>query len=67
VGDQLTIADYFGASLATLGEVIGCEFSAYPNVERWLNNIRKLESWKKVNEAHYGFATAVKDRPFKRL
>jgi glutathione S-transferase len=67
VGDQLTIADYFGASLATLGEVIGCEFSAYPNVERWLNNMRKLESWKKVNEAHYGFASAVKDQPFKRL
>jgi glutathione S-transferase len=67
VGDELTIADYFGASLATLGEVIGCEFSAYPNVERWLNNIRKLESWKKVNEAHYGFASAVKDQPFKRL
>jgi glutathione S-transferase len=67
VGDELTIADYFGASLATLGEVIGCEFSAYPNVERWLNNMRKLESWKKVNEAHYGFASAVKDQPFKRL
>jgi glutathione S-transferase len=67
VGDELTIADYFGASLATLGEVIGCEFSAYPNVERWLNNIRKLDSWKKVNEAHYGFASAVKDQPFKRL
>jgi glutathione S-transferase len=67
VGDEITIADYFGASLATLGEVIGCEFSAYPNVERWLNNIRKLDSWRKVNEAHYGFASAVKDQPFKRL
>jgi len=67
VGDEITIADYFGASLATLGEVIGCEFSAYPNVDRWLNNMRKLESWKKVNEAHYGFASAVKDQPFKRL
>jgi glutathione S-transferase len=66
-GDQITIADYFGASLATLGEVIRCDFSAYPNVERWLNNMRKLESWKKVNEAHYGFASAVKDQPFKRL
>ena len=47
--------------------MIGCEFSAYPNVERWLNNMRKLDSWKKVNEAHYGFASAVKDQPFKRL
>ena len=66
-GDEITIADYFGASLATLGEVIRCDFSAYPNVDRWLNNMRKLDSWKKVNEAHYGFANAVKDKPFKVL
>ena len=43
-----------GRRLATLGEVIRCDFSAYPNVERWLNNMRKLDSWKQVNEAHYG-------------
>jgi glutathione S-transferase len=66
-GDQITIADYFGASLATLGEVIRCDFSAYPNVERWLNNMRKLGSWKKTNEAMAGFANAVKDQPFKAL
>jgi glutathione S-transferase len=64
-GDQLTIADYFGACLATLGEVIRCDFSKYPNVERWINGMRKLPSWNKVNEAHYGFASAVKDQPFK--
>ena len=67
VGDQITVADYFGACLATLGEVIRCDFSAYPNVERWLGNMRKLESWKKINEHHYGFASAVKDQPFKAL
>lgn len=67
VGDQITIADYFGACLATLGEVIRCDFSAYPNVERWLNNMRKLESWNKINEAHHGFIKMVKDQPFKAL
>jgi glutathione S-transferase len=67
VGDQITIADYFGACLATLGEVIRCDFSAYPNVERWLGNMRKLESWNKVNEAHHGFIKMVKDQPFKAL
>ena len=66
-GDQITIADYFGASLTTLGEVIRCDFSAYPNVERWLNNMRKLSTWKNVNEAMAGFTTAVKDQPFKAL
>ena len=66
-GDQITIADYFGASLATLGEVIRCEFSAWPNVERWLNNMRKLSSWKSINEAHHGFINAVKEQTFKAL
>ena len=66
-GDQITIADYFGSCLTTLGEVIRCDFSAYSNVERWLNNMRKLNSWKPINEALYGFASAVKDQPFKAL
>jgi glutathione S-transferase len=63
-GDEITIADYFGSCLVTLGEVIRCDFSAYPNVERWLGNMKKLKSWPKVNEALYGFVTAVKDLPF---
>jgi glutathione S-transferase len=63
-GDQITIADYFGASLLTLGEIIRCDFSAWPNVERWLGNMKRLPSWPKVNEALYGFAEAVKDQPF---
>ena len=66
-GDQITIADYFGSCLVTLGEVIRCDFSAYPNVERWLNNMRKLSTWKSVNEAMAGFANAVKEQPFKAL
>jgi glutathione S-transferase len=67
VGDEMTIADYFGVCLVTMGEVIKCDFSAYPNVDRWVNNMRKLKSWKKVNEAHYGFADYLKDKPFKTL
>ena len=66
-GDQITIADYFGACLATLGEVIRCDFSAYPNVQRWLSNMRKLESWKRVNVAHYNFVEAVRTQSFKAL
>ena len=61
------IADYFGACLVTMGEVIQCEFSAYPNVDRWVNNVRQLSTWKQINEAHYGFVNAVKDKPFQRL
>jgi glutathione S-transferase len=63
-GDQITIADYFGAALVTLGEVIRCDFSAYPNVQRWLNNVKKLPSWPKVNEVFYGLVESVKEQPF---
>ena len=49
---SITIADYFGVCLVTLGELIGCEFSDYPNVKRWIGNMKKLKSWAKVNEVH---------------
>jgi glutathione S-transferase len=66
-GDQITIADYFGAGLVTLGELIRCDFSKYPNVQRWLNNMKKLPNWNRVNEAFYGLRDALKDKPFKAI
>jgi glutathione S-transferase len=63
-GEAITIADYFGACLLTLGEVIRCDFKAYPNIERWLANMKRLPSWPKVNEALYGYAEAVKGQTF---
>jgi glutathione S-transferase len=64
LGDQITIADYFGSCLVTLGEIIRCKFSDYPNVDRWLGNMKKLKSWPEINQALYGFANAVKDNAF---
>ena len=63
-GDRITIADYFGVCLLTLGEVIRCDFSAYPNIQRWLANMKRLPSWPEVNEALYGYAEAVKGQTF---
>ena len=56
-----------GSCLLTLGEVIGCDFSAYPNVKRWLDNMKRLSSWPQINEALYGYAEAVKGQPFVRI
>jgi glutathione S-transferase len=66
-GNEITIADYFGAGLVTLGEVIGCDFSPYPNVQRWLGNMKKLKSWDSVNEAFNGLREAVKSQNFVRI
>ncbi len=63
-GDRITIADYFGVALLTLGEIIRCDFSTYPNVARWLGNMKRLQSWPEVNEVLYGFAESVKDQSF---
>jgi len=63
-GNEITIADYLGAGLVTVGEVIRCDFSKYPNVQRWLNNMKKRPSWDKVNEVFYGLVEAVKEQPF---
>jgi glutathione S-transferase len=60
-GDRITIADYFGAPFVALGEIVGCDYSAYANVRRWLAAIKQLKSWKKVNAAIDGCAASLKD------
>jgi glutathione S-transferase len=66
-GDQITIADYFAASFIALGDVVGTDFSPYPNVQRWLNRMKQLKSWSKVNETINGFAASLKDANLQAL
>ena len=66
-GDAITIADYFGVGIVTLGEIIGVDFAPYPNVQRWLDTMKKLRNWDKVNEAFHGLRDAVKGQPFVTL
>jgi glutathione S-transferase len=66
-GDQITIADYVGIALVTLGDIIRCDYSAYPNLQRWIANMKRLPSWGKINEMFYGFAGSVKDQQFNAI
>jgi glutathione S-transferase len=63
-GSTVTIADYFGAPIVTLCELLRSDLAAYPNIRRWLSNMKALPSWPKVNEAFHGYANAIKDQPF---
>jgi glutathione S-transferase len=63
-GDSLTIADFFGAAFLTVGEVVGCSFAAYPNVQRWLGRMKALKSWKQVNATLDGVVAAHKGESF---
>ena len=51
----------------TLGEIIGVDFTPYPNVKRWLATMKKLPNWAKVNEAFDGLREAVKRQKFVTL
>jgi glutathione S-transferase len=66
-GDELTIADYFGAALLTCGEPIRTEFKNYPNIAAWLKRMSGTRSWAKVNEALWGFRDYVKDQQFETV
>lgn len=66
-GDRITIADYLGASFVTIGEAIGCDFSDYPNVRRWLGNMRRLKSWPRVFEAFDGLCASLRDKTFVKV
>lgn len=66
-GNQISIADYLGAAFVTLGEIVRCDFSPYPNVQRWLGNVKKLKSWPKVNEVFDGYKASVKDQAFNAI
>jgi glutathione S-transferase len=63
-GNTPTIADYFAAPIVTLCDLIRADLGAYPNIRRWLTNVKALPSWGKVNEAFDGYASAIKDQPF---
>ena len=66
-GEIITIADYYASAFVALAETIRSDLSAYPNVKRWLGNMKALKSWTKVNEAIDGFAASMKDVPFETV
>ncbi len=65
--NRISIADYFGAGLLTAGELIGCAYSDYPNVCRWLGTMKKLKSWNRVNEVFNGFVGSLQGKAFERV
>jgi glutathione S-transferase len=54
-GDEITLADYLGSTMVLGGEAIRCKYAGYPNICRWLGNMKALKSWPEVNEAFYKY------------
>ena len=65
-GDRITIADYFGSGIVSIGELVGCDWSGYPNIKRWLGHMKQLRSWAAVNEVFENIAAGNRDKDFVR-
>ncbi|MDH3738797.1 MAG: glutathione S-transferase family protein [Alphaproteobacteria bacterium] len=55
-GETMTIADYFASGVISLGEVVGCKLSAYPNVRAWYDRMQSLPNWQAANGGVYQWA-----------
>lgn len=54
-GNDISLADYLGVCILTLGEVAKLQYDAWPNVTRWTNTMKARPNWAKVNEGFYQY------------
>ena len=66
-GDDITIADYLGAGMVSLTEIIHCDLKEYPNLCRWYAAMKARPNWAKVNEAFYGMVGAFREKSFETV
>jgi glutathione S-transferase len=50
-GNEVTIADYMGASYMSISDWVGFDLSPYPNVARWMKAMRARPSWTSTHAA----------------
>jgi glutathione S-transferase len=67
-GNEITVADYLGGMMTLGGECISCNFSEYPNIQRWMGRMKSLKNWDRVNEAFYKYVVDPnKEKEFVRI
>jgi glutathione S-transferase len=52
-GNEISLADYLGIAMITLGEAVHIDYSRWPNVHSWIGRMKDRPSWGKVNEIFY--------------
>jgi glutathione S-transferase len=58
-GNTITIADYFGSGIVSAGELVGIDLRQWPNITRWMANMKALPTWDEVHAGFYGWRSAV--------
>jgi glutathione S-transferase len=60
-GPELTLADYYGATIMALGQAVDFDLSPWPNVARWMSTLQARPSWGPTYAAFYGMLGAMRD------
>jgi glutathione S-transferase len=63
-GKQPTIADFHGASILSLAELVGADLTAFGRVRAWLDRMETLASWRRACEDFRGFAQSLRGHPW---
>lgn len=66
-GDEITLSDYFGIQIILIGNLVGYDYSDYPNISRWIKNMQMLQSWPEVHQAFDNFATSLSQKEFAKI
>jgi glutathione S-transferase len=60
LGQTPTIADFFGASILSVGEMVNFELNPYRNVQRWYRAVGELGAWRSANVEFAQFVEAIR-------
>ncbi|MDG2522693.1 glutathione S-transferase family protein [Caulobacter segnis] len=55
-GQEVTIADYLGATYVGVGDWIGFSLADYPRIAAWMDRMRSLQSW---STSHHEFEAGL--------
>lgn len=66
-GDELTLADYFGAPIVAQLDLIRANLAPFENITRWMGEMRALPSWNAVHAMHQQYAASLAERKFVTL
>jgi len=63
-GNEITIADFFGAPIVSQLDLIGVTVEPLTNVARWMAEMSRLKTWNDVHTMHTRYAASLADREF---
>lgn len=61
-GDEITLADYLGASYVTLGEIAAFDLTPYPNICAWVARMKARPAWDKTYAGFYGMVSFIRSQ-----